>query len=577
MARRLLPSAALLLIAAGSLVGRHAALAAETEDVTDSGGVLRVAAPAAWRAQPSATGFTATGFLGVKRCELFGEIFPAAAGAADAATKWKQRRTAERPAVQFLPSPADPLRWIAYDAPAGVVDYVRSLEGAGTQAVVWLRMNGSPGPNDAPAYELLATARLEKPAPKPAGPTGAEKAPEPESPAVEKFKDRAFAVELTVPKGFTERKDLPASVHSERRVLALEGPLGADAKAFLDLYAFPDFDRADAVTWWWAEAERRGWADGVAVEAAPPALRVIPAGTTWTRLVRVIDTAAGFHALKLDIDTTAEAAGRDLLDRLATNGLTVLKPRLPDDGPPPAGVTALDGPTHRVLHEGDPAEATALLRDAATVDAIVTELLGPDAVPTRRGILRVHKDQLGLDAAAKAQGGPAGVAAWWAAGRREVLTRAGVATSRDTQSELWRELARDSIQRRLGFPGPWWLETGVALVAASAPINKGRTDLPHPALVEKARNAATGTIEFEIVRWWPHETSRGIAEREAIAWGFVFLIAERGPLADKWDDSLRAYVKRLRETGNPAEATKAYDFAREAEMVEDWKKRMRKL
>ena len=37
------------------------------------------------------------------------------------------------------------------------------------------------------------------------------------------------------------------------------------------------------------------------------------------------------------------------------------------------------------------------------------------------------------------------------------------------------------------------------------------------------------------------------------------------------------YVKELRASGNPAKAGKVFDFSRETELVDEWKKRVRKL
>jgi hypothetical protein len=106
---------------------------------------------------------------------------------------------------------------------------------------------------------------------------------------------------------------------------------------------------------------------------------------------------------------------------------------------------------------------------------------------------------------------------------------------------------------------------------------RGRIDQTNPLLADSARASVGSGIEFEIVRRWTEEDSLGNPEHEAVAWGFWLLFIEEGAVAQKWDGFLKAYVARLRQSGSPVEATKAYPYERDVEMVEDFKKRMKKL
>jgi hypothetical protein len=563
--RWILPAA---LLAAAAFAAR----AAEGTHLSDESGDLQIDAPGTWRTIEGKYAIAASGFVGgVKRTELFAVFYAGAADADAAARKWKEARTAETPAVTFTAWNGDPVRWIAADSAKRTVDYCRALAGAGKAAVVWARMTGEPGVADADAFALLDAAKLGKSAA--AAAADAKGAGE-----TQVVKDKDFTLAFTVPKAMQERKDIEPP--RPRLVLSLKGPVGTDVEAFLDVYALPEFDRTDAAGWWWIESERRGagWQEkGVRITGDPPSFLVLPNGETWSRHVRILPTKAGVYALKLDIESAADKAGDAWLDDLVEGrSLAVLRPRADPPVAPP-GTTKIDNDAWAVFHETDPEGADAIAKDALWSDAAAGRVLGLEPFEGRKGTLRVTKDQAALDAVIRPLGGPPGRAAWWSVRTREVYTRAGVLANDKTRGEFLCETARDSIRRRFGFRPPFWVEHGVAHLVESGAYNKGRIDQIDPPLAESAHNSVGGNIEFETVRWWTEEDSAGNPEREAIAWGLWLMFTEEGQVAQKWAEPLKAYVAKLRQTGSPVEATKLYPFERDADLVEDFKKRMKKL
>jgi hypothetical protein len=315
----------------------------------------------------------------------------------------------------------------------------------------------------------------------------------------------------------------------------------------------------------------------VKVTGEPPSFLVLPNGETWSRHVRILPTKAGVYALKLDVEAASDKAGAAWLDDLVEGrSLAVLRPRAEPPMAPP-NTTRLDNDGWCVFHEVEPDAAEALAKEALFADQAAGRVLGLEQYEAKKGTLRVMKDQAALDAAVRPLGGIAGRAAWWCGKTREVYTRAGVLSNEKTKGEFLFEAAREAVRRRFGYRPPFWVEHGVAHLVESAAYNKGRIDLIDPPLAESAHNSVGGNIEFETVRWWTHEESAGNPEREAIAWGLWLLFTEEGSVAQKWAEPLKAYIAKLRQTGNPVEATKLYAFERDADVIEDFKKRMKKL
>lgn len=560
-------------LCAVTLLAVAAAFPARAEDTThlaDESGALQLDAPGAWRALDGKYAFAASGFIGgVKRTELYALVYADLKDAEAAGKRWRDARSAEVRGVEFTNPGGDSLHWIAIEPGKKTVDYGRALAGADVAAVVWARITGEPGAMDADVFALLDHAKLEK-----AVATGAADAKAAAETQV--VKDRDFALELTVPKALAERKDVDPP--EERLVLALRGPVGTDKEAFLGVYAMPDFDRADAAGFWWIEQERRGWqTSGMKVEGEPPAFKVLVNAETWTRHVRILPTKAGLYALKLDIESSADQAGAALLDVLVEGrALAVTRPR-PDVPVPPPGSTKSETDAHVVLSEAPAEEADAIAKDALWADQTVGRVLGLDALDARKGVLRVMKDQAAMDAALRPLGGPAGRAAWWSVRSREVYCRAGVLAADKTRAEFLFEITREAARRRFGFRPPFWVEYGVGHLVESGAYNRNRVDQTLPTLQESARDSVGVNIEFESVRWWTEADSAGNPERNAIAWVIWLMFTEEGAVAQKWAEPLKAYVTKLRQTGNPAEATKTFPYDRDADLVEEYKRRVKKI
>lgn len=567
--RRFVPAAAVL-------VAALVASAAETTHLEDASGVLTLDAPGSWRVLKGDYAFSASGFIaGVKRTELYGRLYADAKDEAAAAKKWRDARTAESPSIEFTNPGGDATRWIAVESAKRSVEYGRALAGAGKAAVVWAKLNGEPGSVDADVFAVLDAAKLDKPgagAAAPAATGGADKT----AGDTRTAKDREFAIELTVPKTMVDRKEDPPL--SDRVVLSLKGPVGADPDACLDVYALPDFDRTDAAGWWWIESERRRWKKlGIKAQGEPPSFLLLPGGQTWTRHVRVLPTKAGMYAIKLDIESSADKAGDAFLDTLVEGkGLAVLKPR-PDRPPVPPGATPIENDAWLVFNEADPAEGDALAKDALATDAAVGKALGLDAFEGRKGAIHVLKDQGALDAALRPLGGPPGRAAWWSVKTREVLCRAGIVGAEKSHAEFVYECAREATRRRFGYRPPFWVEHGIGHFVETGAYTKGRLDQTNPSLSESAHNCVSSGLEFEVIRWWTEEDSGGNPEHEAVVWGLWLVFNEEGTVAQKWADLVKTYVQALRRIGKPADATKLWPYERDGELIDEFKKRMKKL
>jgi hypothetical protein len=550
---------------------------AKTTELADESGVLQIDAPGRWREQKSDRSISANGFLGgIKRAELFAQLYDDLTSAEAAARRWKEARSKEGgdPVYEHT---GDVNRWTAHSASEGTIDYVRALDGAGKAAVVWVRLSGAPGTADADAKALLDAARLAAPTAEQPGATETpgEKPPA-EGPAAggTEYKDPDFRVRIRLPEAFTPRKDVTPAYP---RAVSLSGPVGSDAEAFFDLYVFDSFDRADACGKWWKESERMGWSQGVHIEGDVTAFRVEVRDETWTRHVRIVATDAGVVGIKLDVASQAEKAALEVVDgALAT--LEVLKKR-PSVPAAPPGMKAVEGEKSVLQHAlPDGADPADFQFQADVVEEHVTAVTGLARPDDRRAVLRVYRDAKTLLAALRPLGFKEEQHAHWSVRDRVVLTHAGAFDGDDAALAAVRmELARAALQRRLGFRAPFWVERGVGHLIASAAFNKGRIDQPHPKLVKAVADAAPSGMELQSVRWWSHEGSVGHPERAAISWSYVHFFLHGGAAGRKYVESWTAYMTQLQATGDPVEAGSAFDFARETEMAEDWQLWARKL
>ncbi len=569
----LAPATALLALALVPLAPGASALAApDTTALDDPSGFLRIDAPGKWRSTDAAEGITAVGFLGPKRAELFASVYADVTEAAAAAQRWRETRTAAGGAPTFVDDPADPLRCLAVSSSAGTVDYVRALSGRGRTAVVWVRLNGAPGVADADARAVLDAAHFREPEkPKETPPGGGEKP----KPAGLVERDPAFRFEFALPAGFALRKDVTADA---RRAISAVGPVATDTEAYLDVYLLDAFLRVDAARVWWVESERRGWQAGVRIRdvaEGSTSFAVEVNGETWTRTVRIVETNGGIVGVKLDansqVGNAAEATVQAVID-----GITVRKERAAVPVPPP-GMKSVVGPKVVVQTDAGDEVVKAFEQEADVVEEHVSALVQLQPLPGRPAVVRVYADATALENALRPLGVADGRAAYWWIAEGAVLTHAGAPSVPESAATLRAELARSALQRRFGFRPAWWLESGIADVVATSALEKGRVDVPHPERLQSARDAATGSVDFEGIRWWTEAESASRSERVAQAWAFVYFLEFGGPAGKKWEASFREYVRRLQATGDPEEAGKAFDFARDSELVDDWKKWLHKL
>jgi hypothetical protein len=556
-------------------------------DLKDSTGELTIAAEGRWRDQSSSHSIAATGFLGVKRAELFAQLYTDRKSAAGAATAWKTWRTGEGGEPTFTHDDQDPLRFTAHSSAAGTTDYVRALDGAGKAAVVWVRLSGEPGAAADAANALLDGAALGAVTAKetPAGgsktgtggkETGTGTAPEEVVDESRTQRDPDFRIQITLPPEFSIRKDVDLD---GRRVLSAIGTIGTDSEAYVDVYLFDEYLRADAAGLWWMEKERVGWPQGVAVEGDHSSFTVEVRDETWTRHVRVILTDAGVVGVKIDAASQVEKAAVAALDSML-GSLKVLKPRVPEPAAPPAMKTMAGDRSvvQYALPDGAEPGAPDFLHEADVVEEHVQELLGDLAARDgRKSVLRVYPSEKDLAAALRPEGITDGRAAYWWVRDSVVLTHAGALAKPDSHAELRAELTRFAMQRRLGYRAPFWLEAGGAKLIGSSAHNKGRIDLLHPQIVGLVRDVAPNGMEHETVRWWTREDSADRPERDAVSWSFLYFFLYGGQTGVKWKDAFDEYVRQLAATGDPTEANKAFDFSRNVELAEDWKKWARRL
>jgi hypothetical protein len=564
-----------LLVAVGALGAATTAWAATTE-LADESGVLQIDAPGKWREQKGDIAISASGFLGgVKRAELFGIVYDDLKSADAAARRWKEARTAEADDAVYTHA-GDTSRWTAHSAAAGSVDYVRALADGERAAVVWVRLSGAPGVADSDAAALLDGARLGAPPEEPAaggtaggGETGEGAGAEPTGGV---HKDPDFRIQIHLPETFTLRKEVE---RDGRRMISARGPVGSDPEAFFDLYIFDEFDRADACGKWWREAERMGWRQGIQISGDPTSFKAEVRDEVWTRHVRIVATDAGVVGIKLDVASQAEATALKLIDTVL-GSLEVLKPR-PDLPAAPPGLKSVTSEKSVLQHEVSDDAAKDFLFEADVVEDHVAAISGLGTRSPRLALVRVYEDASALAHALRPLGVKDGSEAHWWVREGAVLTHGQALESDAGKAAVRMELTRASLQRRLGFRAPFWLERGIGHMVASAAYNKGRVDQPHPLLVGAVADAAPSGVELQSVRWWTHEGSAAHPEREAIAWSYVHFFLHSGAVGRKWVEQYEAFVQQLQTTGDPVEAGAAFDFSRETELAEDWQLWARKL
>ena len=587
IARRFFATAILAL----ALVGAPSpATAASATALKDASGVLTIDASGKWREQKSDFTIAATGFLGVKRAELFAQVYDDEKAAAGAAKRWTTWRTEQGGDPQFTYEGEDALHFTAHSTSAGTVDYVRALDGAGKSAVVWVRVTGAPGVAEAEALAILNAAQLAAPAASPESGAGAGTgagaetegggATEPEDPGAENGqvqKDPDFRLQIVLPEGFELRRDIKGD---GRRVISAIGKVGTDDEAFLDLYLFDEYLRADAAGKWWMARERIGWRDGVAVTGDFGAFKVEVAGETWTRHVRVVATDAGIVGVKIDAASQADKAALTALDQVL-GSLKVLKQR-PLVSAAPEGLKTLASEQsilyYAISTGTDAPKAEDLLHEADVVEEHVQALLG-DLAPRdgRKAVLRVYATPEDLKSALRPLGITDDRDAYWWVLEGAVLTHSAVISTEDGQAALRGALARSAMQRRLGFRAPFWLEAGGAMLIGSSAYNRGRIDLLHPKIMGLVRDVAPNGVEHETVRWWTREGSAEHPDRDAVSWSFLYFFRYGGQSGVKWKSAFDEYVSVLASTGDPDKAGEAFDFARNVELAEDWKKWARRL
>jgi hypothetical protein len=387
-----------------------------------------------------------------------------------------------------------------------------------------------------------------------------------------KVKDPEFRVEFSVPGEFTP---VSGARPTGNRFALLEGPIGDDPAARIDLLAFPGFDRVEALIAWWREGERAGWVDATKVETSVTGLRVLVDGRTWNRLIRIYPSEAGIYAVKIDVEASAEKDALAVLDALEKGGIRVLSPRT-DPPAPPQGFTVVESPTHHVFVEGG-AKVDKIVAAIAAADALVAPILGLEPWRSRKGEVVVYANQDALDVAVRPFELEKGRACHWSPDLRRVLTHAQAFAAKDAEARLFYVLARDALHRRLGFPAPFWLDRGLGELAAGASTNKGRLDVPAAEWVEGARNAAGGIVDIESLLWWRDESSADNKERLAVAWSFMFFLSEGGSASKKWDPYFRNYLDVLRRTGDASAAAASFPYDRNSELADELKKRMRRL
>lgn len=557
--------------AASSLlcIGSADVLADTSTRLVDQSEQLALRAPGTWRKEPTELALKASGFMGVYRAELYAELYEAEPNPDAAARTWKAKREERGDGPTHSPQEGDPRRWVTRSGKGDLTEYCRAVPGIGKTAVVWIRIGRAPGEVDADAFAILASAEISAPATAEVKPPTADPVAD-----FEWMKDPEHRIEIRLPKGFWRNAEVTPGL---RRAGSWVGPMGSDPEAYVDLYAFPDFNRLEAAGWWWVARERRGWHQGVRIEGEPPIFRVMVEDETWNRLVKIVPTDAGIFAVRVDVEAGSDKAAATFLEGMYVGeGIRVLKP-LEKDPKPPQGFQIVEHDSHRVFSEVPADKCAEVLRSASMAEVTVAKIMGLEPWDGAKGVIRIHADQQSLDNAARPFGAKDGTPVFWNVGQRVIMTHAGAAADLEGRGRLQFEFARESVQRRLGFRAPFWLEHGIAHLVEAAVHNKGRLDLVHRPMVEPGQNAAGGSLDFESVRWWSREESEGNREREAVAWGLLFLFTEGSPATKKWEAAFLQYVRVLRETGRPDRAEAAFEFARDAELVADWKDRMRKL
>jgi len=533
------PLLQMLLILVCVALAAPAAQAADTP-LADSEGLVRATLPGKWREAKTSIGIAAAGFLGVKRAEFFAIPDVVNDDVAGAAESWKKSRTARGGEPTYAGVEGEGLRFTAHSAARGTVEYVSVVTGNGATAVAWIRVAGAPGVVAEEAWAALARVETgKKAAPLRSGEGGEE---EPAASDELEVKDPALRIAVTFPAGFKKRKDAPPA---GARVIAVTGKVGSDEHAYVDVYLLDSFKRTDAAGHWWREAERRGWFPPIQIAGSLLSFTLEVQGETWTRHVRIIDTPAGVVALKVDAESQTKKSAAAFIEMMVAK-VEVLQ-KLDDPPHPPIDFKVVEGKGVTVHAESE-SIADALRREAEEVDAQVQALTGLEPRGGRNAVVVVYASREKLVSAQKLAGLDVNAAGEFDPRAGVVRTFAKPFAETVDRQRLREELARDAMHRRLGYRAPWWLERGAALLIGSGAHHRGRINRPHPDLLEGARDAAGGTVEFEATRWWLESESIGNPERDAVLWSYMFLLSLDAPPGKKWREPFQSYCRELQSS-----------------------------
>ncbi len=544
----------------------------------NAGDTIEATLPGKWRQQKVERGISAAGFLGVKRAEFFAHVDEKAEFKNGAVDTWKAWRTAAggAPAYAAVETPdGGGTRFTAHSEEQGTVEYVRVVGGPGVIAVAWVKVSGAPGVVAEECWATLANLSVGKRALPPeagGGESGGESGGEaPEKPKGLVLKDPGLRISLTFPDGFKKRKDVqPAGA----RAIAATGKVGTDEHAYIDVYLLDSFKRTDAAGHWWREAERRGWLEPIRIDGTLLSFTLEVQDETWTRHVRIIDTSAGIVALKVDSESQTKKSASAFIDMMVAK-VEVLK-KLNDPPRPPIDFKVVPGKGVTV-HAESASIADALRLEAEEIDEQVQELTGLEPRAGRKAVVVVYATREKLIAAQKLARLDVNAAGEFDPRAGVVRTFAKPFVETADRQRLREEMARDALHRRLGYRAPWWLERGAALLIGNGAHHRGRINRPHPELLEGARDAAGGTVEFEATRWWLESESIGNPERDAVLWSFMFLLSLDAPPGKKWREPFRSYCRELQSSGDVVTASKVFDFSKEQEFIDEWKTWVRKL
>jgi hypothetical protein len=144
--------------------------------------------------------------------------------------------------------------------------------------------------------------------------------------------------------------------------------------------------------------------------------------------------------------------------------------------------------------------------------------------------------------------------------RRLLIARVKGASSATFDASLQRFAAQQYLQYYFGGPPPDWINEGLPLFAVYS-IAKAKLERPSPDFVNSVKAAVASSkdpIDVLVVarRYWLHDDARRAFDLTAYAWHAFFRI---GPGAKEYGMSYKIYLDRVRETGSPQVAAKAWN------------------